>query len=111
MSRRTRIYASAHGPSQPLDVALQNGEVLTHYVDWNAVLGATGATISSSSWTVESGATCVALSGSTSSDGVAETKFTAATTGRCVITNSVTLSNSEVREEKFLVQVRDTLAF
>lgn len=112
MSRRTKVYASAYSPPEPLWVNLEKGEAITFSVDWNGVLNsfASAAAISASTWTQDSNAN-VTISGEATASGVASALFTAANTGRTVITNQVTLDNSEIREQKFAVQVLDSRCY
>jgi hypothetical protein len=109
MARRTKVYASAYSEAEPFFTTLEVDEKITYSVDWNAVLNSfsSAATISSSTWTQDSDA-IVTLSGAASSSGVTSCLFTAVLIGRTVITNQVTLSNGEVREQKFAAQVIDS---
>ena len=109
MSRLTTVYASAYAPESPKYVTLEKGEKVTYSVNWNGVLNSftTPATISSQTWTQDSGAN-ITISGEAESAGVASALFTATNIGRTVITNQATLSNGEVREQKFAVQVIDS---
>lgn len=111
MSRRTKVYASAY-KAEPHYADMEKGEAITFSVDWSQVLNSfsSAATISSSTWTQDTNA-WITISGEASSSGVTSALFTAALEGKTVITNQVTLSNGEVREQKFAMQVLDSRCY
>lgn len=112
--RRTRWVYSPYAPEQPVWREIQQDTVTEFEVNWNSLLGLDDATISTSTWTVQPGGAgtfAVTLSGETNSGGITGAKFTGVSVGNVVVSNVVTLSNGETRQQNFAVRVTNPIYY
>lgn len=103
---KSRVYASPHVEPRRHIIVRREDETDVLSVDWNAVLHDAGdATISTSTWATTN-ATVAALSGSANSGGISTVTATFPEAGCAKVTNTMTMSDGQIRKQVFGVRVR-----
>lgn len=105
--KRTKVYVSALTPPVVRELEIEKGETLKLEVDWSAPVGEMSTSLSSSAWATDVSGV-VTLSGATTSTNLVSSLCAGTEVGTVLITNTATLANGVIREQKFRVTVIDT---
>lgn len=108
MARRNTLFVSPANPGRYMRLNMWKGAVEQLTADWNAVEKERGTTVSSHTWTVDSGGTAiVGLQNASLSAGLAEVEVTANESGEDGVKCAVNFADGTKAVAWWEIKVRD----